>query len=118
MSASAFQTHFEGASQLLYVLLAKLTDDGLASYQNDPEIFADACRKVEAAGARLLARYATLGQYDFVAMAEADDAESMARLSVQLGAEGKVHIESMQAVSAHLMAEPSDAAFISEITAA
>lgn len=103
---------------MLYVLLARLTDDGLTAYKNDPEIFSDACRKVEATGARLLARYATLGQYDFVAMAEADDAESMARLSVQLGAEGQVHIESMQAVSAHLMAEPSKSAFISEISAA
>ena len=103
---------------MLYVLLATLTDEGLTAYQNNPDIFSDACREVEAAGARLLARYATLGQYDFVAMAEAADAESMARLSVQLGAEGKVHIESMQAVSAHLMAEPTDAAFISEISAA
>jgi uncharacterized protein with GYD domain len=103
---------------MLYVLLARITDEGLRRFHANPDLFASACRRVKVDGARLLSRYATLGEYDFVAMAEADDAENMARLSVALGAEGYVHIESMQAVSAHLMAEPTGVVFINEINAA
>ena len=90
---------------MLFILLASLTDDGLQQCAENPDAFADACNSIDVPGAQLLARYATLGQYDFVVLAEADDAQRMARLSVVLGAEAGVHIESMQATTAQLMAE-------------
>jgi len=93
---------------MLFILLATLTDAGLDAAAAEPDMFASACAELEVPGVRLLTRYATLGAYDFVAVAEAKDAESMARLSVELGSKAKVHIESLHAVSAHLMAEPSD----------
>ena len=90
---------------MLFILLARLTDDGLQEYQENPDAFAEACRSVHVPGTQILARYATLGQYDFVVLVEADGAQQMSRLSVVLGARGHVHIESMQATGAQLMAE-------------
>ena len=90
---------------MLFILLARLTDDGLQEYLEKPDTFADACSSVDVPGTQLLARYATLGQYDFVVLAEADGAQQMSRLSVVLGAKAYVHIESMQATGAQLMAD-------------
>ena len=97
---------------MLFILLATLTDAGLDAAVKEPDLFASACADLDVPGVRLLTRYATLGSYDFVAVAEVADAESMAKLSVELGSKAKVHIESLHAVSAHLMAEPSDESVI------
>ena len=90
---------------MLFILLAKLTDDGLQACLDNPDAFADACNTVDVPETQILARYATLGQYDFVVLVEADGAQRMSRLSVVLGAHGRVHIESMQATAAQLIAE-------------
>ena len=90
---------------MLYILLARLTDDGLQECLENPDAFAEACSSVDVPGTQLLARYATLGQYDFVVLVEADGAQQMSRLSVVLGAKANVHVESMQATSAQLMVE-------------
>ncbi|MDG0866982.1 GYD domain-containing protein [Candidatus Lucifugimonas marina] len=90
---------------MLFFLLANLTDDGLQACVENPDAFAEACDSINVPGARLLSRYATLGQYDFVVLVEADSAQTMSRLSVVLGANAHVHVESMQAITAHLMSE-------------
>ena len=94
---------------MLFFLLANLTDDGLQACVENPDAFAEACDSVRVPGAQLLARYATLGQYDFVVMVEADSAQTMSRLSVVLGANAHVHVESMQAITAHLMSDREEA---------
>ena len=90
---------------MLFFLLANLTDDGLQECVQNPDAFAEAGDSVTVPGTKLLARYATLGQYDFVVLVEADSARAMSRLSVVLGANAHVHVQSMQAITAHLMAE-------------
>ena len=46
----------------------------------------------------MVAQYATLGRYDFVNIVEAKDNETIARLSVALGARGTVQIETLTAI--------------------
>jgi len=94
---------------MLFFLLANLTDDGLQACVENPDAFAEACDTIDVPGAQLLARYATLGQYDFIVMVEADSAQTMSRLSVVLGANGHVHVESMQAITTHLMSDIEEA---------
>lgn len=94
---------------MLFFLLANLTDDGLQACVENPDAFAEACDTVDVPGAQLMARYATLGQYDFVVLVEADSAQTMSRLSVVLGANGHVHVKSMQAITAHLMSDINEA---------
>ena len=99
---------------MLFFLLANLTDDGLQACVENPDAFAEACDSINVPGARLLSRYATLGQYDFVVMVEADSARTMSRLSVVLGANAHVHVESMQAITAHLMSEREERIIMTE----
>jgi uncharacterized protein with GYD domain len=47
-------------------------------------------------------------------MVEAVDAQTMSRLSVVLGANGHVHVQSIQAITAHLMSEIEEAMFHTE----
>ncbi len=98
---------------MLFFLLAKLTDDGLQACVENPDAFAEACDSIAVPGAQLLARYATLGQYDFIVMVEADTAQTMSRLSVVLGANARVHVESMQAITAHLMSDIEEVQIVS-----
>jgi uncharacterized protein with GYD domain len=99
---------------MLFFLLANLTDDGLQACVENPNAFAEACDSVDVPGAKLLSRYATLGQYDFVVLVEADSAQTMSRLSVVLGANAHVHVESMQAITAHLISEREEWITMSE----
>ena len=49
-------------------------------------------------GARVVDQYAVLGPYDFVSVVEAVDNETVARISVELGARGTVQILTMPAI--------------------
>ncbi len=50
-------------------------------------------------GAQVLHQIAVLGMYDFVSILEADDNETIARVSLRLGARGKVQIMTLPALA-------------------
>jgi uncharacterized protein with GYD domain len=81
-----------------YVLLTKVTAAGVKTLQSNPRRIKEVNKDVEALGARVVAQYATLGRYDFVNIVEAKDNETIARLSVALGARGTVQIETLTAI--------------------
>jgi uncharacterized protein with GYD domain len=101
---------------MLYILLTRLNADGQQMMLDNPEMFNEVCERVHVPGTQLLARYAVLGQYDFVLMAEARDPESMARLSLELGARARVHVETLSAISIGLLSEPWDSNLIPEFS--
>ncbi|OLC54324.1 MAG: GYD domain superfamily [Chloroflexi bacterium 13_1_40CM_4_68_4] len=82
----------------LYVLLTRVTSQGIKTIRDNPARIKDVNREVEQMGARVLAQYATLGRYDFVNIIEAKDDETMARVSVNLGARGTVQLETLTAI--------------------
>ena len=45
-------------------------------------------KEVEQLGVKVVDQWATLGQYDFVTVVEAPDAQTMAKVSVELGSRG------------------------------
>ena len=49
-------------------------------------------------GIRVVAQYAVLGPYDFVTVIEAPDNETVAKVSVELGARGSVQMMTMPAI--------------------
>src|SRR6266540_2165171 len=81
-----------------YVLLTKVTAAGIKTLQANPRRIKEVNKDVEALGGRVVAQYATLGRYDFVNIVEAKDNETIARLSVALGARGSVQIETLTAI--------------------
>ena len=87
-----------GRTVATYVLLTKVTAAGVKTLQSNPRRIKEVNKEIEALGARVVAQYATLGRYDFVNIVEAKDNETIARLSVALGARGTVQIETLSAL--------------------
>ncbi|MBD0348898.1 MAG: GYD domain-containing protein [Thermoleophilia bacterium] len=82
-----------------YVLLSKLTPQGVQTLRSNPQRLREVNRDVEELGARVVHQWATLGPYDFVNVVEAADAETIARVSVALGARGSASFQTLTALS-------------------
>jgi uncharacterized protein with GYD domain len=88
-----------------YVMLTNLTAEGVRTLKNNPGRVAEVNQEVEQIGARVIAQYATLGQYDFVTIVEAPDAETMAKVSIELGSRGTMTSQTLSAMPAEDLAE-------------
>jgi len=81
-------------------MLTNLTSDGVRTLKNNPGRVAEVNKEVEQIGAKVLAQYATLGQYDFVTIVEAPDEQTMAKVSVELGSRGTMTSQTLAAMPA------------------
>ncbi|MCY4575313.1 MAG: GYD domain-containing protein [Chloroflexi bacterium] len=95
---------------MLYIFLCTVTEEGQQAMLRDPEMFSHVADDVNVDGTQLLARYAVLGQYDYVAMVEARTHEDAARLSLELGARAHVHIETLVTIAVRQLADGPDGA--------
>jgi uncharacterized protein with GYD domain len=82
----------------LYILLSTLTDEGRKTVKSKPERIKEVNKEIEGMGAKVLGQYAVLGMYDFVNVVEAPNNETMARISVGLGARGTIQIMTLPAM--------------------
>jgi len=82
-----------------YVLLTNLAAPGLGTLNSKPERIREVNQEITQLGCSLIAQYALLGPYDFLNIIEAPDNETMAHLSVELGARGTASHLTMPAVS-------------------
>src|SRR4029079_1998871 len=94
-----FQPVSEGASMATYILLSTLTDEGRKTLKERPERMQEVNREIEAMGGRVTQQYAVLGGWDFVNILEAPDNETVARISVELGARGTVQLTTLPAIA-------------------
>ena len=80
-----------------YVTLVKYTSEGLAAFGD----LADRLKRVEegfkAAGGKLHSYHLTMGPYDAVVVGEMPDDESVARMAISIGAEGRIQTTTMRA---------------------
>jgi uncharacterized protein with GYD domain len=83
-----------------YVMLTNLTADGVRTLKNNPGRVSEVNAEVEQIGAKVIAQYATLGQYDFVTILEAPDDRTMAKVSVELGSRGTMTSQTLSAIPA------------------
>jgi len=83
-----------------YVMLTNLTADGVRTLKNNPGRVSEVNGEVEQLGAKVIAQYATLGQYDFITIVEAPDEKSMAKVSVELGSRGTMTSQTLSAIPA------------------
>ena len=70
----------------------------MQTLKSNPERLREVNRDVEELGARVLQQWATLGEFDFVNVVEAPDTETIARVSVALGARGSARFETLPAL--------------------
>ena len=82
-----------------YIMLSTLTDEGRKTLKERPERLQAVNKEIESMGARVTAKYAVLGGYDFVNIIEAPTNEVMARLAVELGSRGTIQITTLPAIA-------------------
>jgi uncharacterized protein with GYD domain len=83
-----------------FIMLTNLTSNGVKTIKDNPTRVQEVNKEVEQLGVKVLHQWATLGQYDFVSVVEAPDAETMAKVSVELGSRGTTTNETMSAIAA------------------
>jgi uncharacterized protein with GYD domain len=81
-----------------YIMLSKLSDQGLQTLRANPERLREVNKDVEELGARVLHQWFMLGPYDFVNIVEAPDAKTVAQVSVAISARGSTALESYEAI--------------------
>jgi uncharacterized protein with GYD domain len=80
-------------------MLSTLTAQGVQTLKANPDRLREVNRDVEELGAKVLHQWATLGTFDFINIVEAPDAETIARVSVALGARGSAKLQTLTALS-------------------
>jgi uncharacterized protein with GYD domain len=79
-------------------MISSLTDEGRKTIKKHPERIEEVNLEIEKMGAKVHAQYAVLGQYDFINVIEAPTNEVIAKVSMELGARGTVHIVTLAAI--------------------
>lgn len=81
-----------------YIMLTRLTSDGVKTIKDNPSRVQEVTREVEQLGVKVRNQWATLGGYDFISVVEAPDETTMAKLSVEMGSRGTVTNETLTAI--------------------
>jgi uncharacterized protein with GYD domain len=82
----------------VFILLSTLSQQGVQTLKSNPERLRQVNHDVEELGAKVLHQWATLGEFDFVSVVEAPDIETVAKISVALGARGSTRIQTLPAL--------------------
>jgi uncharacterized protein with GYD domain len=82
-----------------YVMLTTLTDEGRKTVKEDPDRISEVNYEVEILGAKIIAQYAVLGQYDFVNILDAPDDKVIAKVAMELGSRGTLKTITMAAMT-------------------
>jgi uncharacterized protein with GYD domain len=82
-----------------YVMLTKLTDVGRKTIMRNPGRIWEVNKEVEEMGAKILAQYALLGEYDFVNILEAPNNTVIARVASSLGSRGTLQPLTLAAIT-------------------
>jgi uncharacterized protein with GYD domain len=82
-----------------YILLIQWTDQGIKNAKGAPKRQQDARQMAKKFGVEWKSNYMTMGAYDFVLTAEANDDQAVAKFVVALGALGNVRTTTLKAFS-------------------
>lgn len=82
----------------LYIMLSTLSETGRQVLRKLPASIRKVNEEVGRMGVKVVAQYAVLGPYDFVTVIEAPDNETVAKVSIELGARGSVQMMTMPAI--------------------
>lgn len=80
-----------------YIALINYTQQGLENIKEGPDRLEGAKAAFKAMGAELTGFYLTMGRYDLIAVIEAPDDETAAKLALALGAGGSIRTETLRA---------------------
>ena len=80
-----------------YILLLKLTDQGIKDIAKGPRRIEQAAARLEAMGGHLLDFYMVMGDYDYVAIGTLPSDEAAATFLLALGSQGDVRTTTLKA---------------------
>jgi uncharacterized protein with GYD domain len=80
-----------------YITLVKWTDQGRAKASGLPDRVAEVDRRIEAAGGKQIGNWLTMGRFDQVAVIEAPDDETAAKLLMVIAERGNAVTETLRA---------------------
>ena len=83
----------------IYILLSRLSQQGVQTIQSNPARLQEVNRDVEELGAKVLHQWATLGDFDFINVVEAPDTAKIAKVSVARAARGSTKIQTLPALA-------------------
>jgi uncharacterized protein with GYD domain len=81
-----------------YIMLSTLTAEGVQTVKNNPQRIKEVNKEIEQIGAKVVAQWAVLGQFDFVNVVEAPDEKTMAKVSLELSSRGTATYQSLAAI--------------------
>lgn len=79
-----------------YVVLMKLTDQGMKDVKQAPQRIKDGISLFERNGGKVLGFYLTMGEYDYVAVGEAPNDGVVLTFCLSLGAGGNVRTTTLR----------------------
>jgi len=82
-----------------YISLMKLTKQGIKDIKNAPQRLEEAVKGLEAMGGKVLGFYITMGEYDYVGIAEVPSDEAALTYMLGLGSAGNVRTTTIKAFS-------------------
>jgi uncharacterized protein with GYD domain len=88
--------------------MGSVTENGQRRLRENPDLVIESAHDCDCEGAEILTQYAVLGRFDFVMLAEADDNDAVARLSLEMSFRVGMHIETLPAIALGQVAEPSE----------
>jgi uncharacterized protein with GYD domain len=80
-----------------YITLIRWTDQGREKASSLPDRVEEVGKRIEAMGGKQVGNYLTMGQYDQVAVVEAPDDETAARLLMVVAERGNAITETLRA---------------------
>jgi uncharacterized protein with GYD domain len=81
----------------IYIALTNVSAEGRKAMKEDPARIKANNKEIEAMGVKIIAQYATLGQYDFINIFEAPNDDAIFRVALNLTGRG---IDKVQTLSA------------------
>lgn len=88
-----------------YVCLMKMTDKGMKNIKNTPQRIQEGIEGVKAMGGKVTSFYLTMGDYDFVSIAEFPDDEVAMTYLMGLGSLGNVRTTTLKAFTTEQISE-------------
>jgi uncharacterized protein with GYD domain len=88
-----------------YVVLYKLTDQGIRNIKDAPQRMEKGIKALEAMGGKVIGIYSVMGEYDYVGMGGMPNDEAALTLALAMGSEGNVRTTTMKAFTKEEFAE-------------
>jgi len=81
----------------IYIALTNVSAEGRKAIKEDPARIKANNHEIEAMGVKILAQYATLGQYDFINIFEAPNDDAIFKVALNLTGRGVAQVQTLAA---------------------